>query len=329
MQEKIAVIGGGGWGTALGNLLCDNGFVVTVYALEEEVVSGINENRENPLFLKGVMLNNKLKSDLMGNFTGAEKYVVWAVPTQFSRKTAENMKKNLNNSSILIATKGIEINTGELIIEIMKDVLDAKFTILSGPSFAKEVAQKSPTAVSIASDNLGEATLWQKKLSNDYFRAYTSDDVIGVEVGGAMKNVIAVATGISDGLGLGHNARAGIITRGLAEITRLGVLMGGKRETFMGLSGMGDLVLTCTGDLSRNRTVGIQIGKGVPVNEILSGMKMVAEGLFTAKAAMSLSDRFNLELPITQEVYEVVYNGKNPKDSLLDLMKRPLKKESE
>lgn len=329
MQGKIAVIGGGGWGTALGNLLCDNGFAVTVYARESEVVSSLNNRNENSLFLKDVVLNKKLKAELMDNFKGVERYVVWAVPTQYSRKTAEVLKKYLDNCSILIATKGIEINTGELIIEIMRDVLDAKFTILSGPSFAKEVAQKYPTAVSIASDSPEEAVIWQKKLSNECFRAYTSNDLIGVEVGGAMKNVIAVATGISDGLGLGYNARAGIITRGLAEITRLGVLMGAKKETFMGLSGMGDLVLTCTGDLSRNRTVGVQIGKGVPVNEILDGMKMVAEGVFTAKAAMGLAERLNVELPITSEVYQVVYNGKNPKDSLLDLMKRPLKKESE
>jgi len=327
MQEKIAVIGGGSWGTALSNLLSENNYEVTIYALEPEVVKGINERSENPLFMSGFKLDEKLQADLLENFHGGYENIVWAVPTQFTREMLKNIGMMLTGKSIIVATKGIEINTGELIIEIISDVIRANLSILSGPSFAKEVCEKRPTAVSIASMSEIEAKKWQEIFSNTYFRAYRSDDVIGVEVGGAIKNVIAIATGICDGLQLGHNARAGIITRGLAEITRLGVRLGGKKETFMGLSGMGDLVLTCTGDLSRNRNVGFKIAEGYSLEEILKEMKMVAEGVYTAKAVKRLSEKLQIEMPISNEIYEILYNNKNPKQSLLDLMNRPLKEE--
>jgi glycerol-3-phosphate dehydrogenase (NAD(P)+) len=328
MQDKIAVIGGGSWGTALASLVSNNNFYTTIYALEEEVVESINSNNKNILFLPECELNENLKaktfSDIEVDFPN---YIVWAVPTQFSRQTAKKYKKYLDGKNIVIATKGIEISTGELIIEIMEEVLDADFSILSGPSFAKEVAEKKPTAVSIASKVCESAKDWQRIFSNNYFRAYTTDDVIGVEVGGAMKNVIAIATGIADGLGFGHNARAGLITRGLTEITRLGIKLGGSHETFMGLSGMGDLVLTCTGELSRNRQFGLKIAKGLSSKEILSDMKMVAEGVFTAKAAYELTKKLNIEMPISTEVYKVIYEDKNPLKSVVDLMERPLKTE--
>ncbi|MCB4203683.1 NAD(P)-dependent glycerol-3-phosphate dehydrogenase [Deferribacterales bacterium Es71-Z0220] len=327
MQGKIAVIGGGSWGTALGNLMSENDYNVTIYALEQEVVRGINLYNENPLFLKGSILDKNLKAEFLEKFKGGYDKVLWAVPTQFTRETLKKMGSLLAGKSIIVATKGIEINTGELIIEIISDMIDANLSILSGPSFAKEVANRKPTAVSIASKDKREAEKWQEILSNSYFRAYTTDDVVGVEVGGAIKNVIAIATGICDGLQLGHNARAGIITRGLAEITRLGISLGGKKETFMGLSGMGDLVLTCTGDLSRNRSVGLKIAEGYTLEEILKNMKMVAEGVFTAKAVKNLSEKLNIEMPISNEIYEILYNNKNPKQSLLDLMNRPLKEE--
>jgi glycerol-3-phosphate dehydrogenase (NAD(P)+) len=327
MQDKIGVIGGGSWGTALGNLLCDNGYHVTLYAKEREVVDGINNKNINELFLPDITLNKKLKAKIFDDFSGEEELYVWAVPTQFSRSLAEKLNIFLDNKSIVIATKGIEINTGELIVEILSEELNSRLSILSGPSFAKEVAEKKPTAVSIASVDKNEAEKWQHILSNKYFRCYTSDDVIGVEVGGALKNVIAVATGICDGLNLGHNARAGIITRGLAEITRFGLALGGKLETFMGLSGMGDLVLTCTGDLSRNRTVGLKIGRGEKLSDILKDMKMVAEGVFTAKAVYNLAKKIDIDMPITNEVYEILYEDKDPLQSLNDLMNRPLKKE--
>ena len=249
------------------------------------------------------------------------------MPTQFSKDVAEKFKEKLENKNLIIATKGIEIKTGDLIINIMKNVIDANFAILSGPSFAKEVAMKKPTAVSIASFEHKNAEFWQKIFSNDYFRAYSSTDVVGVEVGGAMKNVIAIATGIADGLDFGNNARAGIITRGLAEITRLGIKLGGRHETFMGLSGLGDLVLTCTGDLSRNRQFGLKIAEGLTSEEILSNMKMVAEGVYTAKAAYNLCQKIEIEMPISTEVYKIIYENKQPFQSVIDLMKRPLKAE--
>lgn len=327
MQDKIAVIGGGSWGTALANLMADNGNNVRIYAIEQEVVESINNQNRNALFLNDVDLNKNIDAELIENYAGGYEKILWAVPTQYTRNTLKNIKRYLKDKSIIIATKGIEINTGELIVEIFEEELNAELSIISGPSFAKEVAYKKPTAVSIASKKESEAKKWQKVLSSNYFRSYTTDDVIGVEVGGSMKNVIAVATGICDGLKLGNNARAGIITRGLAEITRLGVMLGGKKETFMGLSGMGDLVLTCTGELSRNRSVGLKIAEGYTLNDILNEMKMVAEGVFTARAAMKLSEKLKIEMPITKEVYEILYNNKNPLDSLIDLMNRPLKEE--
>ena len=328
MQDKIAVIGGGSWGTSLASLISENGYEVTLFALEKEVVESINKNHINNVFLKDVKLNVNLKSKLLDEFINHDyQNIVWVVPTQFSKDVAMKFKKNLKNTNLIIATKGIEIKTGDLIVNIMKNVIDANFAILSGPSFAKEVARKKPTAVSIASFEYKNAEFWQKIFSNDYFRVYSSTDVIGVEVGGAMKNVIAIATGIADGLGFGNNARAGIITRGLAEITRLGIKLGGKHETFMGLSGLGDLVLTCTGDLSRNRQFGLKIAEGLTSEEILSNMKMVAEGVYTAKAAYNLCRKLEIEMPISTEVYKIIYESKQPFQSVADLMKRPLKAE--
>ncbi len=327
MQDKIAVIGGGSWGTALASLVSENGFETVLFALEDEVVNSVNKFHFNELYLKDIKLNENLKAKKLNEFNDDFSLVIWAVPTQFSRQTAKNLCKQLEDTKIIIASKGIEISSGDLIIDIMKEEIIADFSILSGPSFAKEVASKKPTAVSIAAYNLNSAKIWQKIFSNDFFRVYTSSDVVGVEVGGAMKNVIAIATGIADGLGFGNNARAGLITRGLAEITRLGIRMGGRHETFMGLSGLGDLVLTCTGDLSRNRQFGLKIAKGLTTDKILSDMTMVAEGVFTAKAAFNLCNKLNIEMPITNEVYKIIYENKKPYDSVLDLMRRPLKEE--
>lgn len=325
MQGKIAIIGGGSWGTALASLVSENKYTTVLYAMEEEVVKSINSNHENSLFMPDYKLHKNLTAELFAQIDSDKfEYVVWVVPTQFSRSIANQYKEHLDGKKIIIATKGIEISTGELIIDIMKDVLNADLSILSGPSFAKEVVGKKPTAVSIASKDCDDARKWQEIFSNSYFRAYTINDVTGVEVGGAMKNVIAIATGIADGLGFGYNARAALITRGLTEITRLGVHLGGKHETFMGLSGMGDLVLTCTGDLSRNRQFGLKIAEGLSSEEILGNMSMVAEGVFTAKAAYLLCKKLDLEMPIATEVYKVIYEGKNPRNSVIDLMNRPL-----
>ncbi len=328
MQEKIAVIGGGSWGTALGKLVAENGYQVCLYAKENEVVESINNQNENAVFMPGIKLHKNMRSKNLEEIS--EEHIntaIWAVPTQFSRAVAGVARGSLKNASILIATKGIEIETCELIFDILKNELESRLSILSGPSFAKEVANKKPTAVSIASKIESERKKWQKIVATDYFRAYTTNDVVGVEVGGAIKNIVAIATGISDGLGFGLNARAGLITRGLAEITRLGVALGANKETFMGLSGMGDLVLTSTGELSRNRNVGIKLAKGLSLNEILDSMKMVAEGVFTAKAAYNLAHKMNVEMPITTEVYKILYENKSANDSVMDLMRRDLKDE--
>jgi len=328
MQDKLAVIGAGSWGTALAQLAATKGIKVTIYAIENDLVNNINERHINNLFLPDQVLSDNITADNFENLSKSDhERMIWAVPTQFSRSVAKEYKQTFEGKKMLIATKGIEIDSGMLIVHILKDCFSAEFSILSGPSFAKEVAAGRPTAVSIASEKETCAKSWQNTLSNDLFRCYYTDDVAGVEVGGAIKNVMAIATGIADGLGFGYNARAGLITRGLAEIARLGVYLGGKPETFMGLSGMGDLVLTCTGDLSRNRQVGLKIAEGMSIDEITGSMKMVAEGVYTTKAAYNLAKKLGVETPIINEVYEIIYNGKKPYDSVGDLMGRPLKSE--
>ncbi len=327
MQEKIAVIGGGSWGTALANLLVDNGHDVTIYVREQEIVESINNRNVNAIFFPEIKLNKALKARHFGEIDNGYEHIVWVVPTQFTRSSIKSFYDFIKNKNIVIATKGIEVGTGKLVVDIFKESIESRLSILSGPSFAKEVILKKPTAVSVASYLDDDAIFWQKVFSNKFFRVYRTNDLKGLELGGALKNVIAIAVGISDGLSFGNNARAGLITRGLAEITRMGLKMGASLETFMGLSGMGDLVLTCTGDLSRNRQVGLEIAKGKTIAEIQSHMKMVAEGVFTAKAAYELAKELNIEMPIVTEVYKIIYEGKDPKESVIDLMNRPLKEE--
>jgi glycerol-3-phosphate dehydrogenase (NAD(P)+) len=244
------------------------------------------------------------------------------------------MKPYLNPQTVLMAaTKGIENDTLSMMSQVAESVLSREYTdpfsVLAGPSFAKEVYQKFPTAVTIASREISQAERFQKIFSTDFFRVYTSQDLIGVQLCGAIKNVIAIAAGAADGLNFGHNARAALITRGLAEITRLGVAMGANPMTFAGLAGMGDLVLTCTGDLSRNRTVGLKIGKGMKIQEITAGMTMVAEGVRTARSAYELAKKMEVEMPITTQVYQILYEEKNPIEAVKDLMGRELKVELE
>jgi glycerol-3-phosphate dehydrogenase (NAD(P)+) len=328
MQQKLAVIGAGSWGTALAQLAASKGIKVDIFAFEKELVNDINEKNENTIFMPGQKLSENISAKNFEELKNTDhERMIWVVPTQFSRSVANEYKEAFEGKKILIATKGIEIDTGMLIVHVLRDCFSAEFSILSGPSFAKEVAASKPTAVSIASENEDCAQWWQSTLSNESFRCYYIDDVTGVEVGGAIKNVMAIATGIADGLGFGYNARAGIITRGLAEIARLGVALGGKPETFMGLSGMGDLVLTCTGDLSRNRQVGLKIAEGMTIEDITGSMKMVAEGVYTTKAAYNLAKKVGVETPIINEVYDIIYNGKKPYDSVGALMGRPLKSE--
>ncbi|WP_415238937.1 NAD(P)H-dependent glycerol-3-phosphate dehydrogenase [Seleniivibrio woodruffii] len=328
MQGKTAVIGAGNWGTALAALAAESSERVFIYALEDEVVKSINESNENTLYMKGIKLPENIGSKHFSEIANIDcDHIIWTVPTQFSGRVAKQYASAFSGKSILIATKGIEIDTGDLVVHILEREFDGKFSVLSGPSFAKEVAGRMPTAVSIAAADEEEAKWWQNLLSNNYFRCYYCDDIIGVEVGGAIKNVMAIATGISDGLGFGHNARAGLITRGLTEMARLGIALGGKAETFMGLSGMGDLVLTCTGDLSRNRQAGLKIASGMTLAEVTASTNNVAEGVYTTKAAYLLAKRLGVDTPIINEVYEILYNNKKPLDSVKDLMSRRLTSE--
>lgn len=329
MSEKIAVVGGGSFGTALAFLASTNNRPVEMYVMESEIVTSINEKHTNCLFLPDAKLPVNVTAKKMEELASCDaQHFIWCVPSQFTRSTLDKYKTTIAGKSVLIATKGVEIETGKLILHVMSEIVTAKYSVLSGPSFAKEIVKLKPTTVSVASYSATLAAWWQKSLSCDHFRIYTSDDMIGLEVGGSVKNVIAIATGISDAMGLNNNARAGLITRGLAEITRFGLAYGAKRETFVGLSGLGDLVLTCTGELSRNHQVGELLAKGMKIDEIRADMKMVAEGVPTAKAVYLAAQERGVEMPICTEVYKIIYENKSPKDSVRDLMLRPLKVET-
>jgi glycerol-3-phosphate dehydrogenase (NAD(P)+) len=298
-------------------------------------VQGIAAERENAVFLPGVRLHESLHAtdDLPGAL-GAAHVVVNAVPTQFIRAVYEPLAGRFRDEHVLVTvSKGIEVSTLMTPSEILGDMVGAAvapgITALSGPSFAREVAAEHPTAVVAASRAASHAHRVRELFSTPSFRVYSSDDLLSVELGGALKNVIAIAAGIVEGLRYGSNTMAALITRGLAEITRLGVARGGNPLTFAGLSGMGDLVLTCTGALSRNRTVGIELGRGKTLEEILGDMKMVAEGVKTTLAARSLADRLGVDMPITEQVYEVLYEGKDPRQVPGELMTRELRDERE
>ena len=328
-MKKVGIIGGGSFGTALGFLAASNHMDVVIFAREPEIVDSINNCHVNPVFLSETILPHNIKAAPMDELESSDiEHFIWTIPSQFTRSCAEKFAAFLTGKNILIASKGIEIATGKLLLRVMTETVTAKYSVLSGPSFAKELAMKKPTIVSVASYSSHLASWWQEALSTEFFRIYTSDDMIGLEVGGAVKNIIAIATGISDGLGLDNNARAGIITRGLAEITRFGLAYGARRDTFVGLSGLGDLVLTCTGELSRNHKVGMELALGKNIDHITSNMRMVAEGVPTAKAVYLAAMERGVEMPICTEVYRIIYEGKAPSDSVRDLMLRPLKNET-
>lgn len=332
---EIGVIGAGSWGTALANIVAEKGYKIHLWVREEEVYHQIKEERVNRLFLPGT----KLVPQLIPVRTYEEacrkkELVVVVVPSHVFREVITGIKPYLAlDAPLVVATKGIENGTLMTMSEVTRDVLPAvdadRFACLAGPSFAKEVSMKYPTAVTIACRDLSHGERLQRVFYTESFRVYVSEDVIGSELGGALKNVIAIGAGVSDGLGFGHNARAALITRGLAEITRLAVAMGANPHTLAGLAGMGDLVLTCTGDLSRNRTVGLNIGKGRSLEEITQGMKMVAEGIKTARSAHQLGKKLGVEMPITNQVYHILYEGKDPRKAVRDLMTRELKAELE
>lgn len=329
---KIAVLGAGAWGTTLADMLARKGVDTTLWAREPEVVAAIRETRENSTFLPGVTLSEKLnvESDPATAFDGADYFLV-AVPSQFIRPALEGFKDILpDNPVIVCASKGIELASMAPMSKVVAEALEGKrprYASLSGPSFAAEVSKDMPTTVSLGCEDHELGRELQAAFSTPAFRVYFTPDFRGVELGGAVKNVIAIAAGISDGLGYGHDARAALITRGLAEMSRLGQAMGGQVRTFMGLSGMGDLVLTCTGDLSRNRQVGLKLGAGQKLDDIIGEMKAVAEGVKTTKALYDLSQKLRVELPITSEIYAILYEGKDPAQATKDLMSRDLKDE--
>ncbi|RNC67678.1 MAG: NAD(P)-dependent glycerol-3-phosphate dehydrogenase [Desulfuromonadales bacterium] len=333
MSEKIGVIGAGSWGTTLANLLAKKGVDVTLWAYEPELVAEMTANRVNSLFLPGTTLSPGLRFTTSLEEAAAGKDLILLVsPSQVMRGVLQKLAPFLKPGVTLVnASKGIELDTLMTIDQVCAAVLPpeiaGRFCVLSGPSFAHEVAQEMPTAVVAAAADPAVAALVQRIFTTPYFRVYTNGDVVGVEIGGSLKNVIAVAAGISDGLGLGHNTRAALITRGLAEMTRLGVAMGADPATFAGLAGMGDLVLTCTGDLSRNRTVGMKLGQGMSLSSILGEMRMVAEGVKTAESAWRLAGKVGVEMPITEKVYRVLYEDKPAREAVLELMTRDLKAE--
>ncbi|MFC1535346.1 NAD(P)H-dependent glycerol-3-phosphate dehydrogenase [Thermodesulfobacteriota bacterium] len=332
---RIGAIGAGSWGTTLANLLAEKGYPVDIWVREKEVYEQIKRERVNRTFLPGMKLVSRLNPVRSFEEALSDKdFIMMVVPSPFFREVLTQMKQYLRpEMALMAATKGIENNTLKIMSQVAEEVLQKEyndlFACLAGPSFAREVIVKQPTAVTIGCRNLNHAAQLQKLFSTDFFRVYVSEDLIGVQLCGALKNVIAIAAGVADGLEFGLNARAALITRGLAEITRMGVAMGANPLTFAGLSGIGDLVLTCTGDLSRNRNVGLKIGQGMSLEEITKGMDMVAEGIKTSISAFQLAKKTEVEMPIIRQVYEILYQGKDPRIAVKELMTRVLRKEME
>lgn len=332
---KIGVIGAGSWGTTLANVLAKKGFDVTLWVYEKELAERLPLTRINDLYLDGITLSANLAytNDLKDAVAGRQ-VLVLVSPSQVMRRVLKQITPYLEADCLLVsAAKGIENDTlltmSEVLPEVLGPAISRRSAFLSGPSFAREVAEEQPTAVAVAAEDLSVAHRIQELFSTDYFRVYTNQDVVGIEIGGALKNVIALAAGVGDGLGFNHNARAALITRGLVEIARLGVAKGANEATFYGLAGMGDLVLTCTGDLSRNRSVGIELGRGRKLEDILNQMNMVAEGVKTTLSAYQLALKLGVVMPITEQMYQILYENKDPKVAVVDLMQRALTSEDD
>ena len=336
--ENIAVIGAGSWGTALAKLLGDKGFSVDLWAHRPDHVAGLLRDRENTTYLPGFLLPTTVRptADLAQAVSG-KRVVVMVVPSHVYREVFTLLAPHLApNAAIISATKGVENETLLTMNQVMAEVLASlrpdfkgQLGVLAGPSFAKEVAAGIPTAVTVAAPTIEGARFFQDIFHTERFRVYAGTDVIGMELGGALKNIVAIAAGICDGLGYGTNTRAALITRGLAEITRLGVAMGANPLTFSGLAGMGDLVLTCTGDLSRNRQVGLKLGQGKTLQQILAEMEMVAEGVKTTRSAMALAKKIGVEMPILEQVYAMIYEDKPCAEAVQSLLSRDSKEEME
>jgi glycerol-3-phosphate dehydrogenase (NAD(P)+) len=333
MAEKIGVTGAGAWGTALALLLADKGYDVALWMYEKDLAEETQRTRENRVYLPGFALPpNITVTPSLEEAVRDRRLVLSVVPSHTVRTVSKQFAPYLaDNATIVSASKGIEIESLMPLSDVLRQTLPPKFhnrlCFLSGPSFAKEVAQKMPTAVALASYDPEAGKRAQQLMSTPYFRVYTNPDVIGVELGGSVKNVIAIAAGVLEGLGFGYNTMAALLTRGLAEMARLGVALGANPLTFSGLAGMGDLVLTCTGGLSRNRTLGVRLGKGEKLDDIMRGTKTVAEGVRTAKAARELARKNGIEMPIVEEMYRVLYEGKDPRQATRDLMGRELRGE--
>lgn len=332
-MRTLAIAGGGSWGTALAIVLAPRFERVRLWVYERDLAARIAETRENDVYLPGLPIptNVEIIASLEDTVADAET-VVSAVPSQFVRATWEQALPALRPEMLFVsATKGIENETLCLPSQIITEVVSREFVprlaVLSGPSFAREVANLNPTAIVIASDDVAARECIQASFSGPTFRLYTSSDPLGVEIGAALKNVVAIGAGVVHGLALGHNAMAALITRGLAEITRLAVAIGGKAQTLSGLAGLGDLVLTCTGELSRNRAVGMELARGRNLVEILGSMRMIAEGVKTTVAARELAARYDAEMPITEQMYQMLHFGLPPREAVRRLMERALRGE--
>ena len=332
-MKALAVIGAGGWGTALGVTQARAQRKARLWVYEADLAKTIREKRENPIYLPGVPIPETVQiSPALCEVVEGCDVVLIAVPSQFYRSVARELLPLVSKEAVFVsATKGIETDTLMRMSEVLADVAGASFkpqvAVMSGPTFAPEVSRGEPTALVIASPDQTLRRRLQAELSTPRFRLYTNADRTGVELGGAVKNIIAIAAGVADGLGLGSNATAALVTRGLAEITRLVVACGGRRETMAGLAGLGDLVLTAYGSLSRNRRVGVELGRGRKLEEITSGTRAIAEGVRTTKATVQLAKRHGIEMPIAEKMYEVLYERLRPQEALTDLMDRKLREE--
>lgn len=329
-MANVGVIGAGSWGTALASLLCDNGHEVTVWSIDAQEIQMLEEEHEHKLKLPGVKLPESMKFtvDLQTTIVGKD-FIVMAVPSPFTRATARKMSPFVAENQILVdVAKGIEEGSLKTLSQqIEEEVPQADVAVLSGPSHAEEVGRKLPTICVVGAKKKSTALYLQEMFMNNVFRVYTSPDILGIELGGSLKNVIALAAGIADGLGYGDNTKAALITRGIAEISRLGVKMGGHLQTFSGLTGIGDLIVTCASVHSRNRKAGYLIGQGKTMQEAMDEVQMVVEGVYSAKAAKVLAEKYEVSMPIVEEVNAVLFDGKRPSDAVEDLMLRESKSE--
>ncbi len=332
-MKRLAIIGGGSWGTALSIVLARLGHEVRLWVYESELVPAINEGRRNPIYLSEFSIPSQVVASNSLEFCLETAEIILTVaPANCCRRLYQGMLPYLRPDRILVSgAKGIESTTLQRMSQVMEAVIAPRFrpriAVVSGPSFAREVARGDPTAMAVAGPDRTINEIVQSEFSGPSLRLYTNSDIIGTELGGAVKNVIAIAAGVCAGLGFGFNSVAALVTRGLTEMTRLAVACGGRRETMAGLAGMGDLVLTCHGGLSRNRTVGFQLGQGRKLADIIAGMRMVAEGVPTTRATLKLAERHRIEMPITEQMNLLLHHDKNPRDAIRDLMERRLKDE--